>query len=250
VREKTVTDCAMPPLKICVTMQVETAMPLWIIFAGILTPAIFWITYFCFKDRLQPEPFLKIGTAYLLGIGSALVVAQVLKFLPLMGLPDDPSLLMESQRLRYLLYSICITGLMEEFFKFLPFLVFVLNFRAFDEQIDGIIYASLIALGFASYENSQYLAYMDGWELLGRAFASPLTHTIFSSIWGYIVGSARWERRSLFWPSTLGIALAALFHGLFNFLTTSPVLRIGSSMLILAIWIWRIRLIEKLGQKR
>jgi RsiW-degrading membrane proteinase PrsW (M82 family) len=249
VKEKTDTDFAMPPIEICVTMRVETAMPLWIIFAGILTPAIFWIAYFGFKDRLQPEPFLKIGTAYLLGIGSALVVVQVLRLLPLMGLPDDPSLLMESQRLGYLLYSICVTGPLEEFFKFLPFLVFVLNFRAFDEQIDGIIYASLIALGFASYENIQYLAYMDGLELFGRAFASPLTHTIFSSIWGYTVGTARLERKSLFWPSVLGIGLAAIFHGVFNFLTTSPVLRIGSSLLILVIWIWRIRTIEKLSKK-
>ena len=126
----------------------------------------------------------------------------------------------------------------------------VLNFRAFDEQIDGIIYASMIALGFASYENIHYLAYMDGPELLGRAFASPLTHTIFSSIWGFTVGKARLERKSLLWPTIMGIGLAALFHGMFNFLTTSSVLRIGSSLLILAIWIWRIRLTEKLSQKK
>lgn len=230
-------------------MRDEVMMSLWIIFAGILTPAIFWIAYFYVKDRLQPEPFLKIGTAYLLGIASALAVVQFVKFLPLLGVPDDPSLLVEGQRFEFFLYSIGVTGLIEEFFKFLPFLVFVLNFRAFDEQIDGIIYASMIALGFASYENIQYLVYMDGLQLLGRAFASPLTHTIFSSVWGYTVGTARLERKSLLCPSILGIGLAALFHGVFNFLTTSPVLRIGSSLLILVIWIWRIKLMEKLAQK-
>jgi RsiW-degrading membrane proteinase PrsW (M82 family) len=229
-------------------MPVETKMPIWIIFAGILAPAIFWMAYFYFKDRLQSEPFLKIGTAYLLGIGAALAVLQFLRLLPFLGIPEDPSLLMESHRFEYLLYSIGVTGLVEEFFKFLPFLVFVLNFRAFDEQIDGIIYASMIALGFASYENIHYLAYMDGPELLGRAFASPLTHTIFSSIWGYTAGKARLERKSLLWPTIKGIGLAALFHGMFNFLTTSPALRIGSSLLILLIWIWRIRLTEKLSQ--
>lgn len=231
-------------------MRGETTMPLWILFAGILAPAIFWMAYFYFKDRLQPEPFLKIGTTYLLGIGAALAVAEFLKLLPLLGIPDDPGLFMEGHRLKYLLYSIGVTGVIEEFFKFLPFLVFVLNFRAFDEEIDGIIYASMVALGFASYENIQYLAYMDGLELLGRAFASPLTHTIFSSVWGYTAGRARLERRSLLRPSILGIGLAALFHGVFNFLTTSHVLRIGSSLLILAIWIWRIKLMEKLSQRK
>jgi len=223
-------------------------MPLWIICAGILAPAIFWMAYFYFKDRLQPEPFLKIGTAYILGIGSALAVIQLYKLLPLLGIPDDPSLLMEHQSLEYLFYSIGVTGLIEEFFKFLPFLVFVLNFRAFDEPIDGIIYASMIALGFASYENIHYLAYMDGPELLGRAFASPLTHTIFSSIWGYTAGSARLAGKPLIWPSLTGIGLAALSHGVFNFLTISPGFRIGSSLLILLIWIWRIKLMEKLSR--
>jgi len=238
----------MPPFEICVTMRDKSMLPLWIIFAGILTPAIFWMAYFYFKDRLQPEPFLKIGTSYLLGIGSALVVVQVLRLLPFLGFPDDPSLLMEGQRWGYLFYSIFVTGLIEEFVKFLPFLLFVLNFSAFDEKIDGIIYASMIALGFASYENIQYLVYMDGWELLGRAFASPLTHTIFSSIWGYTAGTARLEKKSLLWPSIMGIGLAALFHGMFNFLTTSSVLRIGASLLILVIWIWRIRLMERLSR--
>ena len=91
-------------------MPDEITMPFWIICAGILAPAIFWMAYFYFKDRLQPEPFLKIGTAYLLGIGSALAVVQFLRLLPLLGLPDDPSLLMEGQRLGYLFYSIGITG--------------------------------------------------------------------------------------------------------------------------------------------
>jgi RsiW-degrading membrane proteinase PrsW (M82 family) len=87
---------------------------------------------------------------------------------------------------------------------------------------------------------------MEGLELFGRAFASPLTHAIFASIWGYCVGLASLRSRPVLKASVLGIGLAALCHGLFNFLTTSPALRVGASILILIIWVWQIRLIERL----
>jgi RsiW-degrading membrane proteinase PrsW (M82 family) len=90
------------------------------------------------------------------------------------------------------------------------------------------------------------MVYMEGFELFGRAFASPLTHTIFASIWGYTVGIARMRHKPLLSASLKGLALAAVAHGSFNFFTTSPALRIAASLLILVIWIWRIRVMEKL----
>lgn len=220
-------------------------MSLWIVFSGIFAPAIFWIGYFYYKDRFQPEPFRQIGITFILGILTAYLCVKLMGFLPLFGLPADPSALMESHSWQYLAYSVGITGLIEELFKFLPFLFFVLHYQSFDEKTDGIIYASTIALGFASFENISYLPYLDGFELFGRAFASPLTHTIFSSIWGYTAGTARLSHKRLFWPCVQGLLLAAMCHGLFNFFTTSSSLRIVSSMLILLVWIWRIRILEK-----
>jgi RsiW-degrading membrane proteinase PrsW (M82 family) len=224
-------------------------MSIWIILSGIIAPAIFWFGYLYFKDRVQPEPFRTTGITYILGIFSAILAIQFYKVLPLLGIPEDPSAFMDTNRLKFLFYSVGITGFIEEFCKFIPFFFIVLRFKFFDEEIDGIIYASIIALGFASYENSHYLVYMDGFELFGRAFASPLTHAIFASIWGYAVGMAQLESRSVLKASILGIGLAAICHGLFNFLTTSPALRIGASTLILIIWIWQIRLIERLRHK-
>jgi RsiW-degrading membrane proteinase PrsW (M82 family) len=224
-------------------------MSILIIVSGIIAPAIFWFGYLYFKDRVQPEPFRSTGITYILGIFSAIITIQIFKLLPLLRIPEDPSVLMDTDRLKFLFYSIGITGFIEEFCKFLPFFFIVLRLKFFDEEIDGIIYASFIALGFASYENSRYLIYMEGLELFGRAFASPLTHAIFSSIWGYTVGMAWLESGSVLKASVLGIGLAALFHGLFNFLTTSPALRVGASILILIIWVWQIRLIERIRRR-
>lgn len=220
-------------------------MNLWILISGILAPALFWIGYFYYKDRFRPEPLNKIGLAYLLGIAAALVCLQIMRLVPAVGIPYDPSALMEGNRLQFLLYSIGITGLLEEVCKFLPFLVFVLSFRSFDEKTDGILYSSFIALGFASYENIRLLPLLDGFELIGRAIASPLTHTIFSSLWGYTLGAAHMMGRSRIRAGAVGLGLAALSHGVFNFLTTSAVLRVFSSLLILVIWVWRICYLEK-----
>ncbi len=95
--------------------------------------------------------------------------------------------MIERHRIQFLFYSIGVTGIVEEFFKFLPFLVIIAMLKCFDEKIDGIIYVSVIALGFASYDNMGYLVYMSSFELFGRTITSPLTNTntIFSSIWGY-----------------------------------------------------------------
>lgn len=225
-------------------------MTVWIVLSGIIAPAVFWSGYFYYKDRFQPEPLRNLGLTYILGLVAAYACINFYKLLPFIGIPDDPSALMESHRLQFFFYSLGVIGLIEEFFKFLPFLIVILRLKAFDEQIDGIIYASTVALGFASFENIYYLPYLQGFELFGRAFASPLTHTIFSSIWGYTVGKARIQRKSLVKSSLIGILIAASVHGIFDFLTLSPTLRITASLLILAIWIWRIKVLETEGKKK
>jgi len=224
-------------------------MTLWIFFSAIIGPAIFWIFYFYYKDRYRPEPIAYLGVTYIFGILTACACSRFYTILPLIGLPDDPSFMMESHRIQFLFYSIGVTGIVEEFFKFLPFLVIIAAFKSFDEKIDGIVYASVIALGFASYENMGYLVYMRGFELFGRAITSPLTHTIFSSIWGYTVGNARIYKKPILKASLTGILLAAFFHGIFNFFTTSSVLRILAALVIFIIWVWRIRIMEKLSSE-
>lgn len=55
----------------------------------------FWIGYFYYKDRFQPEPLKTIGMSYILGILSGLLCYQFYRLLPIIGIPDDPSALMD-----------------------------------------------------------------------------------------------------------------------------------------------------------
>jgi len=215
----------------------------------LVAPAIFWMGYFYYKDRFFPEPIAKTLITFFMGFIAAFLCCHFYRVLPLIGIPADPSELMGRSQGLFFLYCIGVIGVVEEIFKFLPFLLLVSRFSDFDEIVDGIIYASVIALGFATFENIYYLPLLQGWHLLGRALASPLVHTVFSSIWGYWVARALLFRKSLVPVSLTWLSVSAFSHGLFDFLTWNPSLRLLSAVLILLVWIWRIVIIEKHNQE-
>ncbi len=224
-------------------MSIELALAL------IFAPAVFWIAYAYYHDRRKPEPLALTAFSYFLGFLSGWLCLHAYDILlPALPIPADPELF-QGLNLKFLVYCIVVVGLVEEVFKFLPFLGAVTRFSDFNDEMDGIFYASACALGFASYENIFYLPSMTGFALYGRAIASPLSHTVFASIWGHMVGMARIRKKKI-WPAVLkGLGLAALLHGLFDFLTLSPLLRILGALLLLAAWLWRIQTSERLARK-
>ncbi len=221
-------------------------MPVIKVAAAIIAPAVFWVGYYYYKDRRRPEPLLRLLQAYALGLAFGFLCYLFYQLLPLAGFSDTLTAALKSGRkVESLIYAVAGVGLVEEIFKFLPFAIVFLKAECFDEKIDGVIYSSAIAIGFASFENIGYLPAMKGFSFIGRALASPLTHTIFSSIWGYMVGTAKMEGRPIWKAAVLGLGLAAFAHGVYNFLTVAPTLRIMSALLILGIWIWLIRFLEQ-----
>ena len=214
----------------------------------ILGPALFWGAYHWYKDQHKPEPFRNLLVTYLLGIAAGALGLHAYEVLGQLGLRHDAYALAASNKAALLIYSVLVIGLVEEGVKFLPFWLVNTRLCHFDELMDGIIYASFVALGFASYENFFYLPYLAPGEALARGFASPIVHVMFSSIWGYAVGKAVICKRSL-WPVALAsISVAALAHGLYDFfiIGQAPWLRIGAVSVILVVWLWRLRLIHRL----
>jgi RsiW-degrading membrane proteinase PrsW (M82 family) len=221
----------------------------WVIVVGLFAPSLFWIGYLYYKDRIRPEPFAPIGLAYLLGIGSGMLGLLAYDVAEWLGMPEA-YVLSETNRPWFFVYVVGFVGVIEEVIKSLPFFLVVLRFKAFDEVIDGIVYASVIALGYASYENLLYLPYLDGPERWGRAFASPLVHTMFASIWGYTVANARMRGRPIWRPALVGLAIAAAVHGVYDFIATDPILAPFAAAAIGAVWFWRMWLIRRLQREQ
>lgn len=216
--------------------------------AVLLGPTLFWAAYHYYHDRHRPEPLHNLLLCYALGLVAALASLHAYVALDIVGLRYDAYALAENNRAGLLVYCILVIGVVEELAKFLPFWLIGMRQHAFDEPIDGIIYASFIALGFASYENIFYLPYMTGTNGLARAIASPAVHIAFASVWGYLCGRAALVGRSGLLAAATGLGIAAVLHGIYDFFVIgySGWVTIAPPVIILVLWVWRLFLLRRL----
>jgi len=191
-------------------------------------PGIFWLYYFYRRD-IKPEPLPLIFKCFVWGMVAtvpALYAERIFHISP----PAD---------------VIVVAPVVEECIKFLVVYLAVYRSPQFDEPMDGVVYAAAAALGFASLENVFYLygAYAKSVGQLQlvtilRAFFSVPGHALFSIMWGYALGRAKFsaERKGEIFILK-GLALAIGFHALFNFLTKHDVLW-GLGMIVLIPIMW------------
>lgn len=151
----------------------------------VLAPVFILALYFIFSDKYK-EPLASILGALFIGI----LIAPVAGFLNVdlmpafiydfMGIPYE-----EETFFFFLLNASFFSAIPEEILKYLGLLYVAKKFLSFDEPMDGIVYGSLISLGFAGIENIQYYyAHGDGIEYL-RAFTAVPLHAACGAITGY-----------------------------------------------------------------
>lgn len=87
--------------------------------------------------------------------------------------------------------------------------------RYFDEPLDGVVYATAAALGFAAVENALVLrAHASGGVWLARAALALPAHVFFACAWGYALGRVKRSKRpGVLFPTSWLVATAA--HGLY-----------------------------------
>ncbi len=189
-------------------------------------PALFWLWYFYHRDRYEPEPLAWIVMVYLLGVAVTIPVAFI----------EGVSGLFFSE----FFVAVLIAPIVEESAKFLVVRRTIYENQEFDEPVDGIVYAAAVGLGFATLENIIYVfsaletsftfALQTG---VVRAFLSVPGHVLFSTMWGYALGRAKFlpaNRRAgvIIW----GLFLAIIAHAIFNLLLYDAV---GFAILILVL---------------
>jgi RsiW-degrading membrane proteinase PrsW (M82 family) len=220
--------------------------------ALLLGPIGFWAVFHYYKDRHEPEPMFNLLLVYVLGVAAGYLCPQAYAALGWFGLRHDAYELAATNPPGLLLYALTGIGLLEECVKFLPFWLVGMRLHAFDEPVDGIVYASFVALGFATAENVEYLAVMDGWAAVARAVATPIVHCLFSSIWGYACSRARMKGAPVLPAALVGLAIAAAAHGLYDFAAIwgSDWVSALPPAIVLLIWVWRTALIKRLHVER
>ncbi len=212
----------------------------------VVVPVVFWAIYHYHKDRHLPEPPGLLLVSFLLGIGASWLSRGMYLSLDTVGLRFDAVALADQSVLGLLAYAVLVIGPVEELSKLIPFLLIVIRFREFDEPLDGMIYASFIALGYAAAENVYYLQFLTPVEAIARGFAGPVIHILFASIWGHWIGMSHVAGRPITKCAIEGFAIAAVLHGIYDFIVLlRPIGALpAAGLMIVAIWIWRLKLMH------
>lgn len=186
-------------------------MDLWLILTIGLAPGIFWLWYFYSRDKYEPEPLSLIARMFFLGMVAA-IIAFFLE-----------SLLISV--VAVILFVALVVPALEEVLKFSMVALFVYRDKEFDEPMDGIVYATATALGFATLENIVYvldLQTISSLVVTGslRAILSVPAHALFAVIWGYALGVAKFMPEDGRKGTVIlgGLLLAISVHALFNFM--------------------------------
>src|ERR1700744_2737918 len=146
-----------------------------------IAPALLMLWLVIAADE-RPGPAPKIWTAFLLGAISISLVGVVrTPFLRLLAAPENPWV-------AQVLHSVFGVALPEETVKILVILLVSARRPRFADPMDTVVYGAASGLGFAAYENLDYLVqHADIWRALA-ALRSVLTVPFHGSL-GIIAGA-------------------------------------------------------------
>ena len=205
-------------------------------------PLIALLIYFYLKYKFGRQPFPLLIRSFLWGmlsIALVLVVQVIATYFRLDQLGNIR---------RILFYSVVILGFFSELAKFFFLKVFIYPRDDFKSPVDGIIYAVMIALGFATMNN--VLAFINFQHLdvnLTNAFTSGPAGIIFGVLMGFFLGVGK-LRHIRFVDSMTGLGAAVLFHSIYGFCLLTFDFRLlwaffaGSGIITLSLCIAAIRL--------
>lgn len=199
-------------------------MPLLVsIFFGFV-PMFLAAAFVYWLDRYEKEPRLLLGAAFFWGVVIAAGGAFIINTAFGIGIFYATG----SEGVTDFATTSIVAPIVEEFLKGLAVLiVFLLFRREFDSTLDGIIYAGMVALGFAATENSFYIysrGYQEGgwgalWLLVFiRVILVGWQHPFYTAFTGIGFAQARLNRNPLvkFTAPILGYIVAVSLHAFHN----------------------------------
>jgi RsiW-degrading membrane proteinase PrsW (M82 family) len=185
-------------------------------------PAPVYVSLVLWIDRYESEPVWTLVTAFIWGAVGAVFIAA---FVNTIGSLIVASLISNEAGSFY--GAVISAPIVEESMK--AAVLFVLYFwkhEEFDGVIDGIVYASMVGLGFAMTENIQYYgsAALEGgigggaFLFVLRGMMAPFAHPLFTSMTGIGLGLASQSKSGAvkFFAPAAGLLLAILLHALWN----------------------------------
>ncbi len=205
---------------ICLTFDFD-AMSVWFGYKNV-TPAMLYLLPFIWLDRYDPEPLWLLALAFAWGALVAVIVSFIintlLSIIVSIGVSPEAG---------DIFGAVVSAPVFEEGSKGIGLLLLLIFFRRyFDDILDGIVFAGVIALGFATVENVLYYGRALGGGGMGglialfvlRGIASPFAHVTFTALTGIGCGIARESHNKavrIILP-VVGYFGAVLMHAIWN----------------------------------
>ena len=185
-------------------------------------PAMLYLFPLIWLDRYDPEPFWLLALAFAWGALVAVIVSFIVN--TLVGIVVAVGISPEAGQT---VGAVISAPVFEEGSKGLGVVILLIFFRKyFDDILDGIVFAGVIALGFATVENVLYYGRALGEAGLGglivlfvlRGIMSPFAHVTFTAMIGIGSGIARESHKTyvrILLP-ILGYCAAVALHAVWN----------------------------------
>lgn len=176
-----------------------------------MVPAIAWLFFWMREHRDRPKHTSVLMYAFLAGVFMVIAALPVEKFLSTLS-SDDATLTI-------------LWASAEEVLKFLAYLFLLAAGSKIESPVDYALYAVVVALGFAGFENALYflqpLQVGDTTVLLlsgtMRFVGTTLMHAASTSLPGIALGLACYGSRYIkIFAALGGLVLAVTMHSIFN----------------------------------
>lgn len=179
-----------------------------------IIPGLVLVIYVYRKDKVEKEPIGLIIKIIILGIISC-IAAAVLEGLESSILPQYPEGSVEYA----VITSFGMAALVEETVKYLAMRIGSWKYQGFNYRFDGIVYGVSAAVGFAIYENINYIA-MYGFQTgVVRAFTAVPLHAFCGVFMGVFYSYSK--KASILGQSPtkytlLALLVPMLIHGTYD----------------------------------
>jgi RsiW-degrading membrane proteinase PrsW (M82 family) len=177
-----------------------------------IAPGIAICIFIYFKDKYNKEPMWLLLISFVLGMLSTIpaVIVQAATGISIENLAGK-----SLQQVAFFAYAV--VALSEELSKYSMVRFFSYRRTAFDDPFDGIVYAVMVSMGFATLENIGYVMEHGFATGILRMFLSVPAHACFGVLMGYFLGLAKFTHSNKNWYLLLAVCLPVFFHGSFDF---------------------------------
>ena len=176
-----------------------------------LAPGAAIMVYIYLRDKHEREPLGLLTISFLYG-GLSTILTMFISW------PINVLILTKEDDVAHqFLNAFFKVALVEEFSKFF-FVRFILFYnKNFNEPFDGIVYAIMVGMGFATLENVLYVYQYGLATGILRMFTAVPAHATFAILMGFFLGKAKFTHRKVLYFSVLSLIAAAIFHGSYDY---------------------------------